>query len=83
MNTVNQSKVTNVQQTRELLTALISANYPEVRNLKVKNQGWFYTIRAKYKHRCIRSKAYTPQRAVIYFFNDLYQKVYVSSYIET
>jgi len=81
MLTVSQSNATGVQVLREQLTALISANYPEVRSLKVKN-GWYYSIRARFKGGRIYAIGRSSRRAIIKFFEELNQKVYLQPYIE-
>jgi hypothetical protein len=74
---------TSVQTIREQLSALIGACFPEVSHLQVKHNGWFFSIRARYKGRRIRSKAYNPKFGIVRFFEDLNQKVYLDSYLES
>ena len=76
------SNATRVRETRQHLAALISANYPKVRSLKVKKDGWYFTIRAKYEKRRINVRSRNCSRAVIKFFYELNEKVYLQPYQE-
>ena len=79
--TVSQSNATSVQVLHEQLSALISAHYPEVRSLKVKD-GWYVTIRARWKNRRIYARGHSQRRSLIKFFEELNQKVYLQPYIQ-
>jgi len=72
----------SVQETRELLTALVNAQYPEIKSLKVKKDGKLFSIRAKFKRRRINASARHLHRVVIKFFDAMNQKVYLQPYIE-
>ena len=71
-----------VQATRTGLEAYIVANYPEVTRVKVKQTGWFTSIRAYCNRRRIRAMAKAPHNALIRFIEDLNQKVYLPPCIE-
>jgi len=80
---INQNpNATNVQATRENLMALFSANYPQVRSLKVKKIGRRFSVRAKFGCRCLRASSYSLQRVVIKFFDEVNQKVFLQPYAE-
>jgi hypothetical protein len=67
---VSQSNATSVQETKQLLKALIIASYPELRNVKVKDK-WHFSIRAKWERRSIYVFSHNPRRAIIKFFDEL------------
>jgi hypothetical protein len=72
-----ESNATGVQVFREQLSALVSANYPEVRSLKVKKSGWYITVRAKWKHRRIHVYSKSVPRVIIRLFDELNRKIYL------
>jgi len=63
--------------------ALFSANYPEVKSLKVKKDGKRFSIRAKFKQRRLNASARSLRCVVIRFFDEMNQKVYLQPYVET
>ncbi len=61
---------------RNAIVERITHEYSMLKSVRVKDNGWFFTFRARYGIRCLHAKAYSLERLMTYIELDIQRKVY-------
>lgn len=60
---------------RNAIIERITHEYSMLKKVHVKDNGWFFTFRARYGKRCLCAKAYSLERLIGYIELDIQRKV--------
>lgn len=60
---------------RNAIVERITHEYSMLKSVRVKDNGWFFTFRARYGIRCLHAKAYSLERLITYIELDIQRKV--------
>ena len=64
---------------RNAIVERINQEYSMLRSIRVKDNGWYFTFRARYGIRSLHAKAYSLERLIGYIELDIHRKVLTTS----
>lgn len=64
---------------RNAIIEKINQEYSMLKKVHVKDNGWFFTFRARYGIRILHAKAYSLERLIEYIELDIHRKVLTTS----